>query len=223
MSAGEGVDLFELFRSNVGLRIAEVLLEAVDQWILADAVSFSDDELSFTAVLIKRIRAIATNRNLAFHVSVEVAEYNDDILEGRANPKMAHRVDLSITGGLLSNDIHYIVECKRLGKGATASDYVIDGIRRFVNRSYASDSSVAGMLGYVLEGSIDNWVNRINKVVVAQSDMGPDHGLGPALATLRRGEVRQSRHVRLGSPLTLTHALADYSALPNRSASTAPA
>lgn len=153
---------------------------------------------------------------------MEVAEYDDDILEGRASPKKAPRVDLSITGDLLSNDVHYIVECKRLGNGATTSDYVTDGIRRFVNGSYGSDSSVAGMLGYVLEGTIDSWADRINKVVVAQSDMGPDHCLGPTVVTLRRGEVRQSRHVRPGPTLTLTHALADYSALPNRSAAPAP-
>lgn len=46
----------------------------------------------------------------------------------------------------------FIVECKRL-KNAS-SQYVNEGLLRFLNKDYAENESYAGMIGFVIEGNI---------------------------------------------------------------------
>ncbi|MEA3444217.1 MAG: hypothetical protein U9R19_05760, partial [Bacteroidota bacterium] len=58
------------------------------------------------------------------------------------------RTDLSFA----ISGIEFIVECKRL-KSAN-SQYINDGLYRFINKDYSENESYAGMMGFVVEGDI---------------------------------------------------------------------
>jgi hypothetical protein len=130
----------------------------------------------------------------------ETGEYSKDVLEGRIDARTASRVDISISGGLWPFDVHYIIECKRLGRGATASQYVEEGMLRFVSGRYSSESAVGAMVGYVLTGTVESWGVRVNAAVLAS----PKLTVADQLSALREepGDVLllDSSHLRPSMP-----------------------
>ncbi|MFA7290484.1 MAG: hypothetical protein WC055_16535 [Melioribacteraceae bacterium] len=58
------------------------------------------------------------------------------------------RTDLSFA----ISGIEFIVECKRL-KNAS-SQYIDEGLYRFINKDYSSNETYAGMMGFVVDGDI---------------------------------------------------------------------
>ena len=64
------------------------------------------------------------------------------------NEEALGRTDLSFA----ISGIEFIVECKRL-KNAS-SQYIDEGLYRFINKDYSKNESYAGMIGFVIEGDI---------------------------------------------------------------------
>jgi hypothetical protein len=60
------------------------------------------------------------------------------------------RTDLSFA----ISGIEFMVECKRL-KSAN-SQYINEGLHRFINKDYSENESYAGIMGFVVEGDIQN-------------------------------------------------------------------
>lgn len=58
------------------------------------------------------------------------------------------RTDLSFA----ISGIEFIVECKRLK--SASSQYINEGLYRFINKEYSEYESYAGMMGFVVEGDI---------------------------------------------------------------------
>lgn len=58
------------------------------------------------------------------------------------------RTDLSFA----ISGIEFIVECKRLK--TASSQYVDEGLYRFINKDYSENESYAGLIGFVVEGDI---------------------------------------------------------------------
>jgi hypothetical protein len=48
----------------------------------------------------------------------------------------------------------FVIECKRL-KNASPK-YINDGLNRFINKEYSKNESYAGMIGFIIEGNINN-------------------------------------------------------------------
>ncbi len=65
------------------------------------------------------------------------------------------RTDLSFA----ISGFEYIVECKRL-KNASQK-YIDEGLYRFISGNYSSNESYAGMIGFVVEGNIENICEKI--------------------------------------------------------------
>lgn len=60
------------------------------------------------------------------------------------------RTDLSFA----ISGIEFIVECKRLK--SASSQYINNGLYRFINKDYSENESYAGMMGLIVEGDIKN-------------------------------------------------------------------
>ncbi|MRT92487.1 hypothetical protein [Ancylomarina sp. 16SWW S1-10-2] len=60
------------------------------------------------------------------------------------------RTDLSFA----LSGCEYIVECKRLK--SASSQYINEGLYRFINKDYAENESYAGMIGFVVAGDINS-------------------------------------------------------------------
>ena len=111
-------------------------------------------------------------------------------------------------------------ECKRLNvvqggkKYSLATEYVTEGVARFVNEKYAENLPIGCMLGYVLNGNVYDARLRIHRAITLYKGAvaltaGPEHqqSMGPA------GRFC-SRHSRIkgGREIEIRHALLPFSA-----------
>lgn len=110
---------------------------------------------------------------------------------------------------------HAVIECKRVaGDDATlCRRYVVDGIDdRFVSGKYAGRHRVAFMAGYVLSGSIDAVVRRINRHL-SERGRGAEHLV--SCTVLAEAWARSSSHPRPAPPpIELHHAFLTFPAVP---------
>lgn len=109
---------------------------------------------------------------------------------------------------------HAVIECKRVaGNDADlCRRYVVDGIEdRFISAKYASRHQVAFMAGYVLSGSIDAVVERINQVL---ENRGRSAELLSDCTVVPAAWARSSRHPRSAPapPIDLHHAFLTFPA-----------
>lgn len=86
----------------------------------------------------------------------------------------ASKIDIFVTNlsnNLMGNNvveqIYFDFECKRLNK-YLKKEYVAHGIKRHLERDFENGFPFTGMIGFVEDGSIDQIVNDINKVLKKQ-------------------------------------------------------
>jgi len=82
-----------------------------------------------------------------------------------------HRVDIRLDSSEFSPRARFRFECKRLGKGHTAADYLGNaGLGCFLNAEYATADPCAGMLGYVQSDDEQTWADRIEQRLVESAE-----------------------------------------------------
>lgn len=129
---------------------------------------FSEDETIITAGLYDHIDAIIDEDELPFYIAPELHQYTKPIRKGEVNPNKAKRFDLHFTNFSCKPRIKFGIEAKLLAEINTSSkrasflirEYVEDaGMGKFVKGIYEIDGF---MLGYVLNGNVNNIVGSIN-------------------------------------------------------------
>lgn len=65
------------------------------------------------------------------------------------------RADLSFA----ISGLEFIIECKRLKNDS--QKYIDEGLRRFIDKEYAANETYASMLGFVINGNIENICNSL--------------------------------------------------------------
>ncbi len=107
----------------------------------------------------------------------------------------------------LRGDIYFCLECKRLhvvedGESrAYASEYVRQGMTRFVSRQYSPFVRHGGMLGYVLDGDIARAIKNVEKNIRTRHvelRMEPPGKLLPSSIRPTIEHIRETRHRRDG-------------------------
>lgn len=145
-----------------------LLAEAAEEWIAGGCIRFSDQEVACTAAV-----AGCLNRNLQQRRTsglqilafLETGGWTEAHFNGTADPATVPRPDLALYLGL-HHDVQMTIECKRLLKSsATARDYIVDGLCRFLNGRYASDSGCATMIGFLLDREPPEAHDQINGVI----------------------------------------------------------
>ena len=138
------------------------------------------------------------------------------MLEGREDPAHAPRIDMTVSWGFHTDDAYFSIECKRVAPGNLARLYVVCGITRFVRGYYGATAQTGGMVGYIVQGTTDEVLRRVNAYIESASDMGPGHAVAPAGPIGWLKDVFESEHTR-SSPLRtirLTHLFFDMTELP---------
>jgi hypothetical protein len=132
-----------------------------------------------------------------------------DHLDGYAEPDSAKRPDLTLAlGGNRRHRIH--VECKRLGSGATARQYVDEGLMRFVVGEYPAYEGRGAMVGYVQMRTIPERVAEINTHIEQHDHLGPTDCLTDRAAMGAIADVHDSsHHAAGGEDVQLTHLFVD--------------
>jgi hypothetical protein len=101
------------------------------------------------------------------HYSVpEQVRVNVRILRGKSRPL----IDVKIVRHKRGKRPHLPFEAKRLGRGSSAGDYLgLEGLGAFLDGTYPTTHSEAGMLGYIQENSESDWAIKISARILKTS------------------------------------------------------
>lgn len=136
--------------------------------------TFSTDETQITAGICGHIETIIDSEKLPFDIVPEYFIYTEKIKKGILNPKKAKRFDLKITSWNKKNEkLKFGVEAKLLLESdyktkkanTLIKEYIEDaGMGKFINNIYDKNAYNDGfMLGYILNGDIENIKDKINE------------------------------------------------------------
>jgi hypothetical protein len=137
---------------------------------------------------------LRNNKNRSIHFFC--IEPQSDILDDSG--ELVGRIDLKFISGN-EEKVYFSFECKALrvtppsGKiRASYSEYVKEGMYRYFNGQYAQDLDKGGMLGYVIDGNIDNTIKGVKSAIEIRRknlNMSPDK-------TLCKSSILSSRQVK---------------------------
>lgn len=123
-----------------------------------------------TEGLCRALRRNRTSGELPFRIDIQMVE-----LDPAAGERQG-RMDIVFSPMVPNEAIYFCLECKRLNamiggqRRTLATEYVSQGMFRFVKRQYGAQVRHGGMLGYVLDGQVDAAVNAVAVAIVAQKN-----------------------------------------------------
>ncbi|RPI19507.1 MAG: hypothetical protein EHM58_01485 [Ignavibacteriae bacterium] len=159
--------------SDVRNHCTEIIERSYLNYLSDSTKVFSEDETIITAGLYDHIEAIIDEDELPFYIAPELHQYTKPIRKGEVNPNKAKRFDLHITNFSYKPRIKFGIEAKLLAEKNTSfkranflvDEYVEDaGMGKFIKGIYETDGF---MLGYVLNGKVNNIVGSINSKVIS--------------------------------------------------------
>jgi len=197
--------------------VLEITVEAY-QRMRQDGVARQDwEEDTFSASLTEDyIQPLARQHPLIAMARTRV--HTPAMKSGAVSPRRAKEIDIRLFHSWMNySEVYFAWECKRVGDkrvnkkyASLISEYITDGMLRFLDEDYSVGLNNAGMLGYVLAGDVTNIVHDINTSMHHPRRARPlptsDHLMpAPAVGTFR--DVYRSYHQRTVSqkPVRLHH------------------
>lgn len=212
---GSPVPLARQVSSEIERAILRLVVDGFERWRIGGFERFGDHEDDYTVRLAACMKEIRRERNMALVPRFQHVEPTDNMWEGREDPAHARRIDMVISWDLFSDDAYFSIECKRLAPSNLARLYVVCGIRRFVRGYYGARVQVGAMVGYIIRGTPDASLKRINTHVERSPDMGPVHTLMATGAIEPLRTVFESNHPRALplQPIRLSHLFFDMNGI----------
>ena len=165
------------------------------------------------------LRPIAFDNESSIRVNVRQKRHTKDKKTGDQATIEAKEIDMSLSGvwEIDYHEKHFVWEAKKVGDkrvdqqySRLNSEYVNEGIYRFIRGEYANGLDDAGMLGYVLAGSVSNIVDDINASMgnIRKNPPLPksDH-LKEAIPIDDFEDIYRSNHVRMDRTYIRLHHL----------------
>lgn len=144
----------------------------IDAYRSLESGKYSADweEETFSAILKNEIEKICDEKQLPYHITREYVQDTFDILQGSVKAKRAKKIDIVFASFIVAKKLIYGIEAKILVENdiktrkfsSLNSEYIYEGINRYVNGIYKIDGC---MIGYVVEGEPDNIVIKINNLL----------------------------------------------------------
>jgi hypothetical protein len=136
--------------------LPEILKLVISSWEEMPLPAPDDKEDNITIALCRTLRQSRTARGLMFQIHTQLVELEPAIGEDLG------RQDIVFVPLVPREDIYFCLESKRLnvvkdGKlRIYASEYVTQGMLRFVTGQYSKAVRHGGMIGYVLDGNVSH-------------------------------------------------------------------
>ena len=117
-------------------------------------------------------------------------------------------MDIAFSPMVPHEAFYFCLECKRLnvtiqGRRRTlGTEYVTQGMQRFVKRQYGDQVRHGGMLGYVLDSRVDLAINAVQTAIRAGQDnlmIAGDAGLRRSSFLPEIEHLLETVHIRAGS------------------------
>jgi hypothetical protein len=195
----------DTFRDDL---IPEILDLVVDSWGTFPKQQPSAREVPITRRFYVHLRSQKNVRELPFSIWTESEE--PDPITGEP----LGRIDIRLTHGYREN-VYFALECKRLNvvaadgrRSSLAGEYVEQGMDRFVTGKYAGGLDKGGMLGYVMDGQIDDAIAAVTKAIEArrtQLKMDKAATLSPSSLRPGKNQVKETHHHQKDKPFTIHH------------------
>jgi len=176
--------------------VPDVLILILSSWGEVDKPYSNEREVPITERFLPVLRRNKGLRQLPFAVDREIWLDDEDCQEHA-------RLDLRFLHGY-REDVYLAFECKRLnvaydsGYRSEAGKYVHQGMKRFVQQKYASGLRHGGMIGYVMDGSVDTAISAIEQQMQSNQKMlllrVPK--LNPSALVPEKPNTRESTHHR---------------------------
>ena len=160
--------------------VFQLVVDGFERWQMGGFTRVGDHEDHYTARLVACMNTIRRERNMALIPRYHHVELSDDMLEGRADPVHAPCIDMVVSWDWLSDDVYLSIECKRLAPDDLARLYVVEGMDRFVRGYYGAQAQTGAMVGYVISGTSNTVLTRVNAQVARAPRMDSSHTLKPA-------------------------------------------
>ncbi len=179
----EWLDLFETLVPNIVNLI-------FDAWATMPTIASDAKEDPVSEELCRRLRAMRSLSELPLQVHTQLVELDSaaDVDQGR--------IDIVFLPLVPDEAIYFALECKRVnvmqGNGRIRryfSEYVTQGLTRFVTGQYSQAVRHGGMLAFVLDGDLDSAAEGILGSIVANRQM-----LGMGLTEIQLSRYAPNNH-----------------------------
>ena len=195
--------------------VLQLVVDGFERWSVGGFKRVGDHEDHYTVRLVACMKEIRRERNMSLVPRYQHVEPSDRMLEGHEDPAHAPRIDMVVSWDLLTEDAYLSIECKRLAPDDLARLYVVCGIDRFVRGYYGAKAQSGAMVGYVLRGTPNAVLARVNGQVARAPSMGSGHALIPASPIGWLSTVFASNHPRAlpFQAIQLTHLFFDMNGI----------
>lgn len=146
-------------------QVPDILRLILSTW--KEMPSLSPDALEdrTTEALCRALRKNRTSASLPFRIDIQMVELNPAVGQNQG------RMDIAFSPMVPHEAFYFCLECKRLnvvrqGRRRTlGTEYVTQGMSRFVNRQYGDQVRHGGMLGYVLDSRVDLAITAVQTAI----------------------------------------------------------
>lgn len=178
--------------------IPRVLNAAVDAWAAMDKPGPAELEVPITRRFKHTLKQVKDFNRLPFRVEREAVE--DDPATGQE----LGRIDIKLLPAVSAReDVYFAFECKRLNvqdgisRRTLAPEYVTEGMMRFTTGQYAASMRQGGMIGYVLDGRVDEAIRLVGNNIASRAVelcMQEPASLGPSTRCPSLAIARETVH-----------------------------
>ena len=180
--------------------VPAILNLVIESWEKMPVPASDDSEDNITNALCRALKQNRTARGLMFQIHTQFVEL--DPMPGET----FGRLDIAFVPLVPREDIYFCLESKRLNvvkdgqRRAYASEYVTNGMLRFVTGQYSKAVRHGGMLGYVLDGNVPGALSSV-EVNIREHHlvlrMVPPGALEPSAALPDQRHARETAHQRV--------------------------
>ena len=197
-SLGDSSHWDDFFEQELIPVILELVLEA---WAALPPLAEDEKEDDVTDKLYAAMLRSKNRQRHPFLIRPQDAEFHS------ASEMIVGWKDIALYPSLNDEDIYFCLEAKRLNavvsgtRTSLASEYVTDGMQRFIDRKYSPEVRHGGMLGYVLDDDIARAIKNVtNCIRLHHVDLRMDApgDLRPSAIRSDDGHAKESHHQRDG-------------------------
>lgn len=183
--------------------VPDILELIVVTWEAMPSSARNAREDPTTEALCRLLRQNRNSSNLPFRIDIQMVELDPAAGEDQG------RLDITFSPPLPRENIYFCLECKRLnvvrdGQLHTYStEYVIHGMVRFVRGQYSAIVRQAGMLGYVLNGNVNQAIQSVGGAIRTRHlDLGMESPGEMLPSSIRPSDLRikETHHSRQHDP-----------------------
>lgn len=161
---GLSISIVESFRKSFEIKCITLLVTAYNTSIANSDYLISWDENDFTSMLEKHFEKDSQRVKWQISCTTEKHLHIDSIQNEKGYANKESRIDMRLSTFSFSEEYYFYIEAKRLKENDNGllRRYIETGLDHFLSKKYPQGI----LLGYLVEGDVDNTVQKVNGILV---------------------------------------------------------